>query len=205
MFVGSRMTRGLGRLRVGLFDRLAVLSYSQEGEDLILQRMFDGQQAGFYVDVGAHHPRRYSNTHIFYRRGWKGINIEPNPQAMRLFARQRSRDCNVQLGVAEQAGSMTYHEFDEPALNTFDEKLAAWRSANTRYRVVGRREIPVQPLAGILQRHLPANQSIDFLSIDVEGLDLAVLRSNDWRQFRPRCVLAEAFAALWRRRGSPNP
>ena len=51
-------------------------SFSQEGEDLLIDRMFDGQSVGFYVDVGAHHPTRFSNTYLLYLRGWRGINID---------------------------------------------------------------------------------------------------------------------------------
>jgi hypothetical protein len=52
-------------------------SYSQEGEDLILRRIFNGQGAGFFVDVGAHHPKRYSNTYYFYnsRRPGRATSI----------------------------------------------------------------------------------------------------------------------------------
>ena len=51
-------------------------SYSQEGEDMVLKRIFDKQTKGFYIDVGAHHPKRFSNTYNFYLKGWKGINID---------------------------------------------------------------------------------------------------------------------------------
>ena len=181
------------QLRARLPNAFAVKSYSQEGEDLILRRIFGTQQNGFYVDVGAHHPRRFSNTHSFYERGWRGINIEPNPQAHGLFASMRRRDINLQLGVAGQAGRLTYHEFDDGALNTFDAQLAQWRVANTPYRLLRTFEIPVERLDRILAQHLPAGQRIDFLSVDVEGLDLAVLESNDWRLYRPQCVLVEAL------------
>src|SRR5215510_10661697 len=60
-------------------------SFSQQGEDLILARLFEGQRRGFYVDVGAHHPRRFSNTFLLYRRGWRGLNIDAAPGSMRLF------------------------------------------------------------------------------------------------------------------------
>jgi FkbM family methyltransferase len=182
------------QLRARLPNAYAVTSYSQEGEDLILRRIFSERSTGFYVDVGAHHPRRFSNTHTFYRAGWRGINIEPNPDAQRLFATQRPRDVNLQLGVADRPGSLTYYVFDEPALNTFDAELMRWRLANTPYKVIGNREVAVERLDAILERHLPAAQQIDFLSIDVEGLDFAVLASNDWQRYRPHCVLIEVLA-----------
>ena len=56
---------------------LSLLSFSQEGEDLILNRFLGKKEKGFYVDIGAHDPKRFSNTNIFYERGWTGINIDP--------------------------------------------------------------------------------------------------------------------------------
>ncbi len=179
----------LGRL----LDLHAVKSYSQEGEELILSRIFAGRNHGFYVDVGAHHPRRFSNTLRFYRAGWNGINIEPSPVAIAAFRRERKRDINLQVGVAEQPGTLCYHMFDEPALNTFDAALVNWRLANTPYRLIGTRDVAVERLDSLLRKHLPPGQTIDFMSVDVEGLDLQVLRSNDWEVFRPTCVLAEAL------------
>ena len=70
-------------------DVRTVWSYSQEGEDLVLRRYLEGRTSGFYVDVGAHDPKRFSNTHLFYERGWRGINIEPSPAAMKNFMRDR--------------------------------------------------------------------------------------------------------------------
>lgn len=171
-------------------DIFAIKSYSQEGEDMILNRIFEGQKSGFYVDVGAHHPRRFSNTYIFYQRGWCGINIEPNPDAIHAFQVARPRDTNLQVGVSDCNEMLTYYLFDEPALNTFDENTVL-RISSTPYKLEKSIQIPVERLESILRIHLPANQIIDFLSIDVEGLDYAVLRSNDWMRFRPKCVLVE--------------
>ena len=173
--------------RAGIY---AQLSYSQEGEDLILERMFEGQESGFYVDVGALHPRRFSNTCRFYERGWRGINIEPNPDGLVLFRRQRKRDINLEYGVADHDGELVYTMFNEPALNTFDKALADQRPSD-RYHIVGTKKIAVRRLASILEESMPASTRIDFMSIDVEGYDLDVLKSNDWSKFRPACVLVE--------------
>lgn len=167
-------------------------SYAQEGEDLILERIFGEQETGFYVDVGAHHPKRFSNTYRFYKRGWRGINIEPNPEMLSLFQRQRRRDINLCCGVANREGELVYYMFNEPALNSFDKTVSEQRP-NDRYRMIGTRKIRVRPLAAILAEQLPAATPIDFMSVDVEGYDLEVLESNDWSKFRPACVLAEAI------------
>jgi FkbM family methyltransferase len=134
-----------------------------------------------------------SNTHYFYRRGWRGINVEPNPDSICDFKSARRRDLNLQVGVSNYAGRLTYYLFDEPALNTFDGALVKSRLADTPYKVVGTIEIPVERLDSILGKYLPSNMEIDFLSIDVEGLDFAVLKSNDWRLYRPKFVLVEAL------------
>ena len=136
---------------------------------------------------------RFSNTHLFYRQGWRGLNIEPNPEAIRAFRIFRPGDINLQIGVSESAGALTYFCFDDPALNTFDARLAEARQATSPYRVQKTMVIAVERLDAILSRHLPAGSRIDFMSIDVEGFDLPVLRSNDWTRFRPRCVLAETL------------
>lgn len=162
---------------------------------MLLERLLGKQKSGFYVDVGAHHPKRFSNTYYFYERGWRGINIEPNPAVKDLFMRMRSRDINLQLGISDRPGGLMYYEFDDPALNTFDEQLMRERESDTPYRVIATRMITLEPLAAVLAVHLPPDQAIDFLSVDVEGLDLNVLRSNDWERFRPRCVVSEALNA----------
>jgi FkbM family methyltransferase len=155
------------------------------------------------VDVGAHHPRRFSNTQRFYERGWNGINIEPNPDALVMFMRQRKRDINVGCGVAEANSQLTYYMFNEPALNSFDTSVAG-RRAEDRYTVIGTRDVPVKRLDSILEESLPEGMQIDFMSIDVEGYDYQVLQSNDWSRFRPSCLLVEAFDFdLERPAGSP--
>ena len=192
-----RLPSWLRRRLVGLldvfFDIYSTKSYSQEGEDMILRRIFEDRKHGFYVDVGAHHPRRFSNTQFFYRRGWHGINIEPRPDALRAFRSDRRRDINLQLGVSDRSGKLTYYCLDEPALNTFDRELLRQRLANTPYKLVKTIDVSVNRLDDILRKYLPAAQKIDFLSIDVEGLDLLVLKSNDWQAYRPEFVLVEAL------------
>lgn len=173
-------------------DPFVNLAYSQDGEDMVLRRLFERRKSGFYVDVGAHHPFRFSNTCYFYRQGWTGINIDPNPDAIQAFRRDRPSDINVCVGVSDMPGDIAFHFFNEPALNTFDAELAAERIRIPGYRLLETRSVPVRRLDDVLAEFLPRNQKIDFLSIDVEGLDLSVLRSNDWNRFRPHLLLVEA-------------
>jgi len=170
-------------------------SYSQEGEDLVLRRFFNDAhlRTGFYIDVGAHHPTRFSNTKLFYDLGWKGVSIDPRPGFANEFVDCRPRDIAIEAAIAQHQGEMLYYMFDEPALNGFDAKLSIERNANSRYKLVDRRSVPVERLDALLSKNLVEGQLVDFMSIDVEGLDLEVLMSNDWDRFRPRFVLVEIF------------
>lgn len=176
-------------------DEYAIKSYSQEGEDMILRRIFEGQSCGFFVDVGAHHPYRFSNTYFFYKHGWSGINIEPNPDAISEFHSKRPRDINLQMGVSDISGQLTYYQFDEPALNTFDHEIVKSRLAGAPYKLTTTSDVNVKRLDAILAEHLPENTKIDFITIDVEGFDLSVLKSNNWDMYRSKCVLVEILNA----------
>lgn len=186
-WVMEAVRRGLEK-----FDPFVNLAYSQDGEDMILRRLLERQKTGFYVDVGAHHPYRFSNTCYFHRRGWRGINVDPNHDAIKAFGRDRPDDINVCVGVSDTPGNLSFHFFNESALNTFDADLAAERARMAGYRLLATRSVPVRRLDDLLTEYLPRDQEIDFLSIDVEGMDLSVLRSNDWNRFRPLLLLVEA-------------
>jgi FkbM family methyltransferase len=168
------------------------LSYSQEGEDLVLARILGELKiaTGFFVDIGAHHPNRYSNTYYFYRRGWRGINVDALPGTKKLFERMRSRDITIECGVGLQQNVLTYFAFNEPALNTFSEEEAK-KKEHPPYRIVGTFQIPVVTLRQILDDYLPCGVQIDFMTIDAEGFDHEIISSNDWSLYRPRVVLVE--------------
>ncbi len=174
-----------------LVARSGERSWSQEGEDRVLLRYFSGQRSGFYVDVGAHHPHRFSNTALLHRLGWRGINIDAMPGSMQPFRRHRPNDINLEIGIAEIPGGAKFHIFDETALNTFDAEIAA-RHAATQYKLERVVEVPLLTLRDVFAQHLPPGVAIDLMTVDAEGRDLGVLRSNDWERHRPRLVLAES-------------
>jgi hypothetical protein len=165
------------------------ISYAQEGEDLILKRIFEYQKNGFYVDVGAHHPKRFSNTFIFYKMGWLGINIDAMPGGMKKFNKIRPRDINIESGIIDSPGIMNYYIFKDTALNTFNQDLAKERDKKSGILKV----IPIQThrLSEILEKYLPEKTTIDFLSVDAEGFDLEVLSSNNWGKYQPEYILVE--------------
>src|SRR3989304_3055726 len=123
-----RLRRWVSAAPATLGDDYYRVSFAQEGEDLLLVSLFEGQASGFYVDVGAHHPRRYSNTLALYSKGWNGINIDAMPGSMRPFQEARPRDINLELAISDERRVLTYYEFNEPALNGFDPELARRRA-----------------------------------------------------------------------------
>ncbi len=166
-------------------------SYAQEGEDLVLARIFGEQPHGIYVDVGAHHPRRFSNTYLLYRRGWRGVNIDAAPGSMRLFSLLRARDTNLEVGIAATSEARDFYVFDEPALNTFDAERARALD-KPPYKLLAIRQVMCRPLAELLREHDVG--ALDLLTIDAEGFDYQVLTTLDWEASRPRVVLVEQFS-----------
>lgn len=167
------------------------LSYSQEGEDLILNRIIGKKAEGFYIDIGAHHPKRFSNTNFFHQKGWKGINIDPMPGIMKGFDIERPRDINLELGISSQEQEISYYMFNEPALNTFSKEEAHNKNGLRNYKIIEERKVKTYPLKFILDTYISPDTKIDFMTVDVEGLDLEVLRSNDWEKYRPNILLVE--------------
>lgn len=170
----------------------AQLSYSQEGEDILLNRVFNFKPQGVYVDIGAHHPKRFSNTYLFYKMGWRGINIDAMPGSMQAFKGIRTRDINLECGIGKERGRLIFHIFKEPALNTFDPEQAR-KNIEAGWELASTSEVDVFPLGEILEQNLPEIEAsqIDFFSIDVEGFEINILQSNDWSRFSPRFILIE--------------
>lgn len=166
-----------------------MISYAQNHEDVVLARAFD-KPAGFYVDVGAASPVIHSVTNHFYQRGWRGINVEP----LELWARQlvdaRPRDVNLEVGISNRSGVADFFDTTHDATeeSTFSAEVAdALRARGITPKV---RKVAVTTLAAVCQEH--ADDHIDFLKVDVEGLELEVIRGGDWERFRPSIVVVES-------------
>jgi FkbM family methyltransferase len=167
-----------------------VISYSQEGEDILIPRYLSAKK-GFYIDVGAHHPQRFSNTFLLYNRGWRGINIDPNPNFIKLFQKHRPLDINLNVGCSSENSTSTFYIFDEPALNTLDhEKVKSIQKLG--YKLVEKRAQELVTLKSITDSYSHVIPStIDLLTIDVEGHEIKVLEGFDWATFKPDLILVE--------------
>jgi FkbM family methyltransferase len=168
---------------------MAIISYAQNFEDVLLNRLFPECTNGFYIDVGACYPVIHSVTKLFYERGWHGINVEPIPSLCEMLAHDRQRDINLNMGLSNREGTATFHECPkEVGSSTFSEEQAEVLRRQG-YELV-ERSIPVTTLARICEPH--AGRTINFLKIDVESHEREVLEGADWSRYRPRVVLVEA-------------
>src|SRR5262245_26066783 len=101
-----------------------MISYAQNLEDVLLERVFGGKTNGFYVDVGAHDPERLSVTKHFYDKGWRGINVEPVPASHQKFVEQRPRDINLAVAAGREEGDRELFVPEDPALSSFHRFVA---------------------------------------------------------------------------------
>ena len=161
--------------------------YAQFGEDAVLLEIFKDVPKGVYVDVGAHHPYRYSNTYLLYKRGWHGVNIDPNSHTIALFNKARPADTNICTGVG-RTGTLTYYQFSDPAVNTFKKEEAEKWKKKSFLKFIGTTDVEIKPLSALV--HGP----IDLLTIDAEGMDLEVLQSYDWEHY-PKAIVIEGDEA----------
>jgi FkbM family methyltransferase len=164
--------------------------FGQTGEDAIIQLLLT-EKKGFYLDIGAGSPIKASNTFYFYRKGWSGLAIDPIEENRRLFRILRRRDQFLRRIVSEDKEDLLFWEFIPNECSTSNLKVA--------------KEI-IEKNSGILKRsyHVPTLQISELgltsspldptlLSIDVEGMDFEVLKSNNWREFLPRVIVIEEW------------
>jgi len=172
-----------------IFFKNARLSYAQSGEDMILDTIFCNVKNGFYIDIGANNPWVQSNTYFFYRKGWRGINIDALPGMKISFDKHRPRDINVEAAIDNDEKELHYYMFKSSFYNTFSQNDA--EKIKQHSPLIGMKTIRTTSLSNILNQYNVEN--IDFLSCDVEGMDINVFKSNDWAKYRPKIIITEYF------------
>lgn len=156
-------------------------SFAQVGEDKILERYFsEKKEPGFFVDIGANHPYIYSNTYKFYLQGWRGINLDATPGTKKLFDALRPEDTTIETGISLVPSEMDFYTFENSVFNTLDKQTAEEHCRFFSINIKDVFKIKTTTLASLLDTYLPPSQKIDFMTIDVEGLDMEVLQSNNW-------------------------
>jgi FkbM family methyltransferase len=165
------------------------IAYGQVFEDVFLERLFAGQAEGFYIDIGAWHPVKYSVSYPFYQRGWRGICVEPIERYARLSDRLRPRDLNLRCLVGSAAGDKTLLVAE--GLDGLSTTVPDYAPLAEKLGAVMRPVVfSTRTLDDICSAHVEG--PIDFMKIDVEGAEREVLEGCDWRRWRPRVIIVEA-------------
>jgi len=172
-------------------------SFSQQGEDIVLYHLLHDWmkiESPTYLDIGAADPIQSSNTYLLYCTSSRGVLVEPNPTFAAALRKHRPGDLVVEAGVGiGGAGEGDYYVIrGEPTLNTFSpEQVATYRRGSPKDPVERVVKMPLVPVNRLIAECL--GQAPDLLSIDVEGLDLDILRTLDFAIYRPGAIIAETI------------
>lgn len=174
--------------------RFEKASYSQCGEDIIIKFIFDsiGVEKPSYIDIGAHHPNYINNTALFYKHGSTGINIEPDPTLFKEFPRSRKRDVNINAGIADREGQLDFYIMSSPALNTFSKEEAE-NLKKDGYTIDKIQKIKVLPAGKIIDEYA-GGRFPDFMTLDVEGYDMDILKAIEYERTSPTVICVETIS-----------
>lgn len=170
-------------------------SFSQSGEDVIADFVFRaiGVERPTYLDIGAHHPTRLSNTSFFYAQGCRGVNVEPDPDLFAEFPKLRPGDVNLNVGIGEQqAAALPFYVMSTRTLNTFSETEAKRYESTGAHHIESVIEVPVMSINAVIDQHF-SGASPDFLTVDVEGLDFEIVKTLDLAKYRPAVICVETI------------
>lgn len=168
-------------------------SYSQCGEDLILNFLFEwlGISLPTYMDIGAHHPVYLSNTYYFYRKGSRGVCVEPDPGLFRGLKKKRKKDVCLNVGVGSENKEAVFYVMSQKTLNTFSLKEAERYQKDGRYTIVDKIKIPICDINQLIAENF--DECPNFISLDVEGMDLIVLQALNFKKHRPEVFCVETL------------
>ena len=170
------------------------ISFSKSGDDIQLMKLINNNAPGVYVDIGCWHPIKASNTYFFHLRKWKGICIDPNPELKALYNKFRKSDIFINAGISDSETALKYYMLNESSMNTFSYDFIEKNGLASQ--IINTISVPVYNLKDILDQNLRQNERLDFFDVDVEGLDLEVLKTNDWNKYRPKVVVVESNISI---------
>jgi FkbM family methyltransferase len=171
-------------------------SYSQAGEDQVVRYLFNllNIACPTYLDIGTNHPYLGNNSYYFYLRGGSGVCVEPDPSFYQLIKRHRPRDIVVPAGVNVSGNDKSeLYIFPSPytGWNTFSKNEAESRQQQTGIRIQKTQIVPLIHINDLIRKYF--NPHPNFLSIDVEGLDLVILQSMNFATFKPEVICVESI------------
>ncbi|HJZ91706.1 MAG TPA: FkbM family methyltransferase [Gemmataceae bacterium] len=174
------------------------VSYSQAGEDIVALTLLKGLHVDkpSYLDVGAFLPILGNNTYLLYREGGRGVLVEPNVSCIRELERKRPGDTvlNVGIGFSQEETTGDYYVLNFPQMNTFDADEAKRRERDSNGKTVIKEivKMPLVPINKVIAENFGGGVP-DYLSIDVEGLELTILQTLDFERYRPKLICADTL------------
>ena len=163
-------------------------SYAMDGEDIAISIFNKKKDKGFYVDIGAHHPIQRNNTHLLFKKGWEGINIDVNQFSIELFNFLRPNDLNLQIAVSDKEGEISFfYQKKFSQLNTTDKEVAKENFQGNFQE----KKVKCQTIQNILDNSKFKNKKIDLLNIDVEGAEMKVLNTLNFEIYDPSLICIE--------------
>tara|TARA_B110000483_G_scaffold233106_1_gene301492 strand:+ start:484 stop:1227 length:744 start_codon:yes stop_codon:yes gene_type:complete len=159
-------------------------SYSNWGIDMLSDFFFRDKREGVYIDVGCHHPFLNNNTYPLHKRGWVGINIDLDYSSIDLFNFFRKNDHNIQIAASDSRGEADLYFFHNRAAKNTLSKSSGEQSKKTL-------KVQTDTLNNIIASTKFKDKRIDFLSIDVEGFEINVLKGFDFKKYKPSLVVLE--------------
>ena len=159
-------------------------SYSNWGIDMMADFFFRNKKEGIYIDIGCHHPLINNNTYPLYKRGWKGINIDIDYGAIDSFNFLRSKDTNIKIAVSDKTGEAELFFYHNRAAKNTLSKEKGFDSKEIH-------KIKTSTLNKVIENSIYKDQKINFISIDVEGYELNVLKGFDLKKYKPDLVVLE--------------
>ena len=169
-------------------------SFSQCGEDLIIDHIFRQLKKNeiFYLDIGTNDPQTTNNTYLFYKNGHKGICVEPNPALIKQIKKVRPRDLCLNLGVAlSEESDLDFYVMEPHTLSTFSKSDAEEMSLSSTVKIDKVIKVPTLRINEIFSSYV--KDKLDFLSIDVEGLNEEIIIDLDLTKYRPTVVCIETI------------
>ena len=166
------------------------IQYSQWGEDQFINEFFKDKRYGIYLDIGCFHPVMYSNTCLLHRKGWRGINIDINPTSIDLFNIARPKDINLCTTINEPKENFKVY-YDDPfsPVNTLDRQFYE-KLENKFNKDEKKLTVESKSMKEILNIS-KIDGCIDFINLDVEGMDYKILKNIDLKQLKPKLISIE--------------
>ena len=183
----------ISTVQPNVFSQYEKVSYSQSGEDIIIEYLFGLRNIikPVCLDIGAYHPIAANNTYKFFLKGSKCVNIDANPAAIENFTVTRPTDINLNIGVGRSEGQFDFYIMEDAALNTFslDEKINLEKIGHLLKEV---KKIKMAPVYKVLKEYFD-DTAPDFISIDAEGVDFDIIKSLDFGKYAPKVICIESI------------